>query len=128
MTQRLLEEGADVILPVAGSNVGPGAVNAVQTHGNAYLIGVDTDWATEPEVASVVLTSIVKNYDVNVVQVVKTIVDDQFIGGVHLGTLETGEVGIAPFHKFDGLVSPKVKVELAQIQMDIIDGIIKTKP
>jgi basic membrane protein A len=129
MTQRLLNEGADVILPVAGSNVGPGAANAVQTHGNAFIIGVDTDWTVMgTEVTSVVLTSIVKNYDVNVVQVVNTIVDSQFTGGVHLGTLETGEVGLAPFHKFDGLVSPKVKVDLTQIQIDIIDGKIKTKP
>ena len=57
ITQQLLEQGADIIPPVAGTNVGPGAANAVQTHGNAYLIGVDTDWTvTSPEYADIVLT------------------------------------------------------------------------
>jgi basic membrane protein A and related proteins len=44
-TQQLLALGADVILPVAGTNVGPGAEYAVKEHGNSYIIGVDTDWA-----------------------------------------------------------------------------------
>jgi basic membrane protein A and related proteins len=44
------------------------------------------------------------------------------------GTLETGEVGIAPFHQFDLLISAKVKAELEQIKADIISGKIRTKP
>jgi basic membrane protein A and related proteins len=113
----------------AGTGIGSGVANAVQTNRNAYLIGVDTDWtATAPEYTSVLLTSIVKKYDVSVVQVVKTIEEDKFTGGVHLGTLETGEVDLAPFRKFDGLISPRVKIDLAQIRRDIINGKIKTKP
>ncbi|MGH2591993.1 MAG: BMP family ABC transporter substrate-binding protein, partial [Anaerolineae bacterium] len=41
--ESLMDEGADIILPVAGP-VGLGAAAAVQDRGNAYLIGVDTDW------------------------------------------------------------------------------------
>jgi WD40 repeat protein/basic membrane lipoprotein Med (substrate-binding protein (PBP1-ABC) superfamily)/transcriptional regulator with XRE-family HTH domain len=129
MTQQLLEKGADVILPVAGTSVGSGVVNAVQANQNAYVIGVDTDWALAmPEYEGIFLTSILKKYDVSVVQVSKTIVDDQFSGGVHLGTLETGEVGLAPFYKLDVLFSPKVKMDLAQLREDIVTGKIKTKP
>jgi len=129
LTQQLLNEGADIILPVAGTNVGPGAANAVQTHGNAYIIGVDNDWTvTNPEYANVVLTSIIKNYDVSVIRAVKAIEENTFSGGTHVGTLETGEVGIAPFHQFDSLISAKVKTELEQITKDIIAGKIKTKP
>ncbi len=129
ITQQLLEAGADIILPAAGTNVGPGAANAVETHKDAYIIGVDTDWAvTNPEFADVVLTSIVKNYDVSVVQAVRAIVENTFSGGVHVGTLETGEVGLAPFHQFDSLISAKVKTDLEQIKNDIIAGKIKTKP
>ena len=109
--------------------MGPGAAYAVKSHGNAYIIGVDTDWyATNAEFADIVLTSIVKNYDVSVVQAVKTIVDDTFTGGIQFGTLETGEAGLAPFHELDSLVTAKVKADLEQIKAEIIAGKIQTKP
>jgi basic membrane protein A len=109
--------------------VGAGALYAVKTHGNAFLIGVDTDWAvSDPDYADIILTSIMKNYDVSVVQAVKAIEDSTFTGGVHLGTLETGEVGLAPFYQFDSLIPDKVKAELEQIREDIIAGKIRTKP
>jgi basic membrane protein A len=129
MTQQLLAQGADIILPVAGTSVGPGAAYAVKSNGNAYIIGVDTDWTvTNAEFTDIVLTSIIKNYDASVVQTVKDIKENTFTGGIHIGTLGTGEVGLAPFHKLDGLVSSRVKAELEQIKADIITGKIQTKP
>ncbi|HEY5729789.1 MAG TPA: BMP family ABC transporter substrate-binding protein [Anaerolineales bacterium] len=129
ITQELLDQGADIILPVAGTNVGPGAAYAVKSYGNAYIIGVDTDWAvTESEFADIVLTSILKNYDASVVQAVQAIENNTFTGGIQIGTLETGEVSLAPFYQFDSLISPGVKAELEQIKADIITGKIKTKP
>ena len=128
-TQQLLDAGADVILPVAGTNVGPGAAYAVKSHGNAYIIGVDTDWAvTNSEFADIVLTSILKHYDTSVVQAVKAIEDNTFTGGIHTGSLASGEVGLSSFHRFDPLISAKVKAELEQIGADIIAGKIQTKP
>jgi basic membrane protein A len=104
-------------------------VYAVKAHGNAYLIGVDTNWAvTNPEYADIILTSVLKNYDASVVQAVTAIVDGTFNGGEHVGTLETGEVSLAPFHEFTSLISVKVKAELEQIKKDIMAGKIKTKP
>jgi basic membrane protein A len=129
MTRQLLDQGADVIFPVAGTGAGAGALYAVKTHGNALIIGVDTDWAvTDPEYADIILTSIIKNYDVSVVQTVRAIVEGTFTGGIHIGTLETGEVGLAPFHELDSLISAKIKADLEQIKEDIIAGVIKTKP
>jgi basic membrane protein A len=129
LTQQLLDQGADVILPVAGTGAGAGALYAVKTHGNALIIGVDTDWTvTDPEYADIILTSVMKNYDVSVVQVVRAIVEGTFAGGEHVGTLGTGEVGLAPFYKFDSLVSDKVKADLEQIKSDIIARKINTRP
>jgi len=129
ITNQLLDAGADIISPAAGPGVGYGAAYAVKTHGNAYFIGVDTDWAvTSPEYADIVLTSILKNFDVSVVQAVQAIMDGTFTGGIHIGTLETGEISIAPFHELDSLIPAKVKGELEQIKADIIAGKIKTKP
>jgi basic membrane protein A len=55
-------------------------------------------------------------------------VNGTFTGGTHIGTLETGEVAIAPFYNLDSLISAKVKADLEQIKADIIAGKIKTKP
>jgi basic membrane protein A len=129
ITQQLLDQGADIILPVAGTSPSPGAAYAVKSHGNAYIIGVDTDWTmTNAEFTDIILTSIVKNYDVSVVQAVQAIEKGTFTGGIQIGTLGAGEVGLAPFYQFDPLISPKVKGELEQIKADIIAGMIKTKP
>ena len=61
------------------------------------------------------------------VRTAKSIEDGTFTGGSHLGTLETGEVGLAPFHELDSLISDEV-ADLEQIKADIIAGKIKTKP
>ena len=124
----LMDQGADIVLPVA-DRVGLGAAAAVKEHGNAYLIGVDTDWAvTYPEYADIILTSIMKRLDASVVSAVQAIVDGTFTGGTHTGTLENGGVSIAPFHNLDGLITAQVRADLDQIKADIIAGKIKTKP
>lgn len=129
MVQQLLDEGADVILPVAGQSVGWGAGAAVQEHGNAWLIGVDNDWTvSSPEFADILLTSIEKRFDASVLQAAQSILEGTFTGGMHRGTLATGEVGISPFHELDELVAARVKADLEQIQADIIAGKIKTRP
>ncbi|MFN8386271.1 MAG: BMP family ABC transporter substrate-binding protein [Anaerolineales bacterium] len=129
IAQQFLDQGADVILPVAGYDPGVGAANAVKLHGDAYFIGVDFDWADGlPEYQDIVLTSILKNYAPTVELTVRSIVEDEFAGGIHFGGLETGEVGLAPFHQFDAFISPEVKAELEQIKADIIAGKIQTKP
>ncbi len=129
ITRQLMEEGADVILPVAGDWVGTKVLRTVHEAEGAYVIGADTDWAlTYPEFADIILTSIEKRMDVSVIRTVQSIVDGTFTGGTHIGTLETGEVDLAPFHELDPLISLKVKADLEQIKKDIIAGKIKTKP
>jgi basic membrane protein A and related proteins len=129
LARRLLDAGVDILLPVAGKSVGWGAGAEVQEHGNAWLIGVDTDWTvTAPEFASIVLTSIEKRYDVSVNQAASSIVQGNFSRGIHTGTLGNGEVGLSPFRALDQLVPPEVKTELEQITAGIISGAISTKP
>jgi WD40 repeat protein/basic membrane lipoprotein Med (substrate-binding protein (PBP1-ABC) superfamily) len=124
----LMDQGADIVLPVA-DRVGLGAAAAVKEHGNAYLIGVDSDWTvTYPEYAGIILTSIMKRLDVSVISAVQAIVDGTFTGGTHVGTLENDGVSIAPFHNLDGLITAQVRADLDQIKSDIIAGKIKTKP
>jgi basic membrane protein A len=129
LTHQLISQGADIIFPVAGSKVAPGVGYAAKAYGKTYIIGVDTDWfVTEPEYSDIMLTSVLKNYDVSVVQAAKLLAEDKFTGGIQAGTLKTGEVSLAPFHESETLVSAKVKTDLEQITEDIIAGRIKTKP
>jgi basic membrane protein A len=128
MAQQLLDAGADIILPVAGQSVGWGAAAQVKEHGEAWMIGVDTDWTvTAPEFTNIMLTSIEKRFDVSVQRAAASVAEGNFSGGDHLGTLATDEVGIAPFHTLDGMVSDQVKAELEQIKAAIIAGEIKTR-
>jgi basic membrane protein A len=123
--EELMDEGADIILPVAGP-VGLGAAAAVQQRGNAMIIGVDTDWfVSAPEYADIVLTSVLKRLELSVQTAAKAVADGSFAGELKVGTLANGEIGIAPFHNFDGQVSQKVKDDLKQIASDISSGKIK---
>ncbi|MBI2975408.1 MAG: BMP family ABC transporter substrate-binding protein, partial [Chloroflexi bacterium] len=123
--QNLMDEGADVIMPVAGP-VGLGAAAAVKEGTNAMLIGVDTDWfVSAPEYADIVLTSVLKHLELSVQSASKAVADGSFAGGLQVATLANGEIGIAPFHNFDSAVSQSVKDELAQFVKDIIAGTIK---
>ena len=120
----LMDEGADVIMPVAGP-VGLGAAAAIQERGNAYVIGVDSDWfLTSPEYGNITLTSVMKKMDATTVQVIKSMIDGTFEGGVVVGTLENEGVDIAPFHDLSNLISAEVQAELDQIKADIIAGVI----
>ncbi|MCK6582305.1 MAG: BMP family ABC transporter substrate-binding protein [Anaerolineales bacterium] len=123
--RQLLDAGADVILPVAGQSVGVGAGTEILEYGNAYVIGVDTDWMqTNPEFKDIILTSIEKRFDVSVMLASDAIANDSFTGGYHLGTLETGEVDLSPIR---GL-TPEMQLALERITADIISGKIKTMP
>jgi basic membrane protein A len=124
----LMDEGADVIMPVAGP-VGLGTAAAVQERGNAYIIGVDNDWyLTSPDYAPIVLTSVLKNMDITTFNAIQSVMEGTFEGGVTVGTLENGGVGLAPFHDLDSVVPQEVKDALAEIQAGIIAGDIQTAP
>ncbi len=126
--ESFMDEGADVIMPVAGP-VGLGTAAAVQERGNAYVIGVDADfYETANEYADVTLTSVLKNMDASVYDLIEAVVNGTFEGGLYVGTLENGGVGIAPFHDLDSVVSDDVKAALAGITAGIVAGDIQVAP
>jgi basic membrane protein A len=127
MAETLMDEGADIIMPVAGP-VGLGTAAAVQERGNAYIIGVDTDWTVSAsEYADITLTSVLKRLEVTTQQAIQAVADGSFTGGVKVATLQNGGVGIADFHGLAAMVPDQVKTDLAQIEADIIAGKIATK-
>lgn len=124
--QNLYDEGADIVLPVAGP-VGLGSATLADELGidKLKIIGVDADlYFTDTERQHVYLTSITKRMDATVKQVIENTMQGSFEGGVLVGTLENGGVDLAPFHDMDTLVPDELKAELAAIRAGIIDGSI----
>lgn len=122
--QNLYDEGADIVLPVAGP-VGLGSATLADELGTDKLkiIGVDADlYFTDSERRHVYLTSITKRMDATVADVIKATMNDAFQGGLLVGTLENGGVGLAPFHDMDGLVPDELKAEIEALRTAIIDG------
>lgn len=122
---QLMDEGADIVVPVAGP-VGVGTASAVQERG-MMMIGVDTDWYVSAEAyKAIYLSSILKNMDVAVYDAIKAVVDKTFKGGTYLGTLKNNGVGLAGFHDFDSKVPAALKAEIDQLKKDIIAGKVAT--
>jgi basic membrane protein A len=129
ISQRLIDQGADVVMPVAGPWVGLGGMIAARDNPGVLFIGVDVDQAeATPEYAGVILTSVEKHIRLSVLRAAQAIEAGTFQGGTYIGTLETGEVGLSPFHELDDRVPERVRAELAVIEAQIIAGEIETKP
>ena len=127
MGQSLMDEGADIIMPVAGP-VGLGTAAAAKERGNTSIIGVDVDWFnTAPEYADILLTSVMKNMAVTTMDAIKAVMDGTFKGGITSGTLANNGVQLAPFHNFDSAVPAELKAELEQLKADIISGAVNVK-
>ena len=124
LAKSLMDEGADIIMPVAGP-VGLGAAAAIKERGNAYLIGVDSDWAlTSPEYADITLTSVMKLMDATTLQVIQSVLDGTYVGGDVVGTLANGGVAIAPYHDLESIVPAELTAEIEQLKADIISGAV----
>ncbi len=124
VTESLIGEGADIILPVAGP-VGLGSAAAAQEAGDVTIIWVDTDGCVSAsEFCDLFLTSVMKNMDVAVYDTINEALEDQFEGGLYTGTLENEGVGIAPFNEFEEDVPDDIKSALEEIEQGIIDGSI----
>jgi basic membrane protein A len=128
VTEDLIGQGADVILPVAGP-VGFGTTAAVEdSPEDDVVVWVDTDGCVSAaESCSLFLTSIMKNMHNAVFDAVSAVVDGSFAGGVYVGTLENDGVGIAPFHEYEDQISEETKAELDEIRQGIIDGSISAE-
>ncbi|MEA3309175.1 MAG: BMP family ABC transporter substrate-binding protein [Chloroflexota bacterium] len=127
VAEEFLSEGADVIMPVAGP-VGLGSAQAIKEYGDAWIVGVDTDWTVSaPEYADIVLTSVMKNMDVAVFNTAKKAADEgfeSFHGETYVGSLENNGVGIASVA--EGAVSSETLQEVEDAKQAIIHGDVKT--
>ncbi|WP_449372066.1 BMP family lipoprotein [Arthrobacter psychrolactophilus] len=131
ISNNLISEGADVIMPVAGS-LGKGAGDAVLAANkggkDVKLVWVDSDgYLTAPAYKSVLLTSVIKTMGEAVETIVSDDLNGKFDPAPYVGTLDNGGVALAPFHDLDASVSADTKTQLEEIKKGIIDGSIKVE-
>jgi basic membrane protein A and related proteins len=130
LTNTFIQEGADIIFPVAG-NVGLGAAKAVQTADqqghNVNMLWVDTDGCTSaPQYCKYFISSVTKGIQTAVKTAVLNAAHGTFSGGNYIGTLANGGVALAPFHDFASKVPASLQSELATVKAGIESGSIKT--
>jgi basic membrane protein A len=121
--QSLIDQNVDVLLPVGGP-IYQSAAAAIREAGREIaMLGVDADFTeTDPSVADLMLTSILKGIDVGTYEAVLAAGNDEFDTTPFIGTLENEGVGIAPFHDFESKVSSTLQGELDDLQAAIIAG------
>jgi basic membrane protein A len=125
--RQLLDQDADVILPVGGP-IYQGALTAIDASGkDVALVGVDADfYETDPKTQDIVLTSILKNMKISTYEAIMSAAQDgdNFDFTPYVGTLENDGVALAPFHNFEDKVSDTLPKELEDVKAGIIDGSI----
>ena len=128
MGEQLMDEGADIIMPVAGP-VGLGTLAVMEERGSGMLIGVDNDWSlANPDKADYILSNAMKNMDVFVTETIGQVMDGSFKGENWIGNLENGGVGISYGSKLGDTVPAELKAEIEALIPKIQSGEIATLP
>ena len=112
--QSFADEGADIILPVAGP-VGEGTAALAIERGDMLIVGVDADWfETVPTAKSVILTSILKKLDDSVFESIQAAQAGEFTSGQFFGG-----GGLTPYHDLDSEVPQELKDEVNDLASQI---------
>lgn len=126
--QGLIDQNADVILPVGGPiyQSAAQAIEAANKTGKSIsMIGADADmFVTDPTFQDIYLTSVLKGIKVATDEVVVEAGKGSLDFTSYIGTLANDGVGIADFHNFASKVSSTLQGELDTIKAGIIDGSI----
>ncbi|WP_419943950.1 BMP family ABC transporter substrate-binding protein [Candidatus Poriferisodalis sp.] len=119
--RQALDQGADIIFG-AGGATGNGALIEIASQEGAYCVGVDTDqWNTVPEAQPCLVTSAMKLITPGVADLIAQAESGDFAGGNYLG-----EVGLAPFHDFDDIVTDDMRATLDDVLAGLNAGEIDT--
>jgi len=125
VTKNFIEQGADIIMPVAGP-VGLGAAAAAQEAGNVEIIWVDTDgYNSAPQYANLFLSTVVKEIGAAVLETIKESSAGNFSPDPYVGTLANGGVDLAPYHNFESHVPADLKAKIQDLRDQIIKGTLK---
>lgn len=125
----LMQQGVDVIFPVAGA-AGLGAAAAVKLYGH----GVAMEWSgsdgcvTLPRDCGLFLTSVTDGIAAAVRSTVLAAAHSRFVGGNYLGDLADNGVGLARYHHFAKAVPKWLQAKVEAIRSLVISGGISIDP
>ena len=131
ITQAEIQQGADVIFAVAGP-IDEGTVEAMQAAGGPkagyYTLWVDSDGCeTNPDACGELLSTVQKNIQPSLYQVIQKTVTGSFPKGDYLGTLTDSGVGLAPYHQLAGKVPGALQKEITALEQAVAAGTVKVK-
>lgn len=123
LANNFINQGADVIFPVAGGSGLGGAAAAAASGGKAVAIWVDSDGCVSAQqYCSVFLSTAFKNVDDAVQKSVEQASGGTFATKDYIGTLANGGVGLSPYHDFASKIPQSLQDQIKQVQQDIISG------
>jgi basic membrane protein A len=123
-----IQQGADVIFPVAGP-IDEGTATAIQAAGGPasgyYMLWVDSDGCeSDPSACGVIVSTVQKNIQPSLYDVLSKTVNGSFPSS-YVGTLSNDGVGLAPYHQLAAKVPAQLKSEITQLAKDVISGQVK---
>ncbi len=124
-----LNDGADVILPVAGNQFTAVTTAIDEVNADAVMLGVDLDVAgNNADLAPYILTSIEKRMTVAVFGLIESLVNGAtFDVTPYVGTLDNKGTAISSFRDFESDLSADLAARLEELQAGIKDGTYKPK-
>lgn len=121
-----LKAGADIIMPVAGEQLGALSEAIKESGKSALMIGVDSNRAlNSPQYADMILTSVEKRMTKAVFEIIKDLAGGgTFSGDPYVGTVANDGTGLADFGSFDSKIDAATKTRLEEIRAGLADGSI----
>ncbi len=120
----ILDEGADMMLPVGGAINLPCGDAIIARGIEGALIGVDADaFHAMPETyEDLWLVTIEKGIAVQVMRSIEAHANGTWTPGGALGTVANGAVGLSDYHSWGAMIPPELKTEVEAILQAIEDG------
>jgi len=128
LAHTMYQQGADIVFQVAGGT-GDGIFQAAKEVGR-YAIGVDSDQyyileEPNPELAKVIITSVVKNVDKSLYRAIKRHLDGNLsYGEVEYLGLSTEGVGLAKNNYYEEITPQHIKNTIVDLEKKIANGTI----
>jgi basic membrane protein A len=124
-----IQQGADIIFGVAG-DIDQGTVEAMNAAGGAakgyYTLWVDSDGcASNPSSCNEILSTVQKNIQPSLYDVIAETVKGAFPKGVYYGTLDNSGVGLSPYHDFAKTVPSALQSEITALEAEVASGKVK---
>jgi basic membrane protein A len=120
----ILDEGADIMLPVGGAINLPCGDAIIARGIEGALIGVDADavFAMPDTYADLWLTTILKGIDIQVMRSIGEDAEGTWTPGGVVGNAANEAVGLAPYHSWEDKVPDELKAEVAALLEAIAAG------